>query len=185
VTGNWSSDLLLLMKAAGDTGLKVRFATYWLDQPGNIGNAGETAIGHYNVSSFYADANGDATGKFADDFNAKTGAYPAFVQSHTVYGMWALGEALKTMKPGKDGKLSTKDLAFALEKVKFDTPTGEYSMRADDHQSYLPLAVATVAKGTKYKVDGTDMGFKTLKLISGKDASGPVQPECQMKRPAS
>ena len=41
------------MKAAGDSGLKVRFAAYWIDQPGNIANAGATALGHYNVSSFY------------------------------------------------------------------------------------------------------------------------------------
>src|SRR6267142_3937024 len=67
VTGNWSSDLLLLMKAAGDSGLKVRFATYWMDQPGNVANAGATAIGHYNVSSYYPEANGDASAKFADD----------------------------------------------------------------------------------------------------------------------
>ncbi|MGE0700226.1 MAG: ABC transporter substrate-binding protein, partial [Hyphomicrobiaceae bacterium] len=30
VTGNWSNDLLLIMKAAGDSGLKARFAAYWL-----------------------------------------------------------------------------------------------------------------------------------------------------------
>ena len=75
ITGNWSSDLLLLMKAAGDAGLKVRFASYWLDQPGNIANAGATALGHYNVSSFNAEANGEATAAFAEDFKAKTGQY--------------------------------------------------------------------------------------------------------------
>jgi branched-chain amino acid transport system substrate-binding protein len=80
VTGNWSSDLLLLMKAAGDSGLKVRFATYWMDQPGNVANAGATAIGHFNVSSFYPEANGDATAKFSDDFKAKMGQYPIFIQ---------------------------------------------------------------------------------------------------------
>ena len=96
ITGNWSSDLLLLMKAAGDAGLKVRFATYWLDQPGNVANAGATALGHYNVSSFNAEANGEATAKFADDFKAKTGQYPVFVQGHTVHGIWGLGEALKS-----------------------------------------------------------------------------------------
>src|SRR4029450_4944328 len=64
ITGNWSSDLLLLMKAAGDSGLKVRVATHGMDQPGNVANAGATAVGHYNVSSYYPEANGDATAKF-------------------------------------------------------------------------------------------------------------------------
>ncbi len=185
VTGNWSSDLLLLMKASGDSGLKVRFATYWMDQPGNVGNAGATAIGHYNVSSFYPEANGEKTQKFADDFKQKTGSYPAFVQGHTVHGIWGLGEALKALKPGADGKMSTKDLALAMEKVKIQTSMGEVAMRAEDHQVLLPLAVATVSKDAKYKVDGTDMGFKPLKLISGPDAAGPVSPACKMQRPST
>ena len=33
------------------------------------------------------------------------------------------------------------------------------------------------------KTDGTDMGFKPLKLISGADAAAPVSPECKMVRP--
>src|SRR6266436_156680 len=119
ITGNWSSDLLLLMKAAGDSGLRVRFATYWMDQPGNVANAGATAIGHYNVSSYYPEANGDATAKFADDFKAKMGQYPVFIQGHTVHGIWGLGEALKKMKPGADGKVNVKQLAFAMETVSF------------------------------------------------------------------
>ena len=183
VTGNWSSDLLLLMKASGDSGLKVRFATYWMDQPGNVANAGATAIGHYNVSSFYPEANGEATAKFADDFKAKTGGYPVFIQGHTVHGIWGLGEALKSLKADKDAKLSVKALAYAMEKVKVQTSMGEVAMRADDHQVLLPLVVATVSKEAKYKVDGTDMGFKPLKLIAGKDAAGPVQPNCKMERP--
>ena len=76
VTGNWSSDLLLLMKAAGDSGLKVRFATYWMDQPGNVANAGATAIGHFNVSSFYPEANGDADGEVRRRLQGQDGAVP-------------------------------------------------------------------------------------------------------------
>ncbi|MEE3099614.1 MAG: ABC transporter substrate-binding protein, partial [Pseudomonadota bacterium] len=36
MTGNWSNDLLLLVKAASDAGLKAKFGTTFLDQPGNI-----------------------------------------------------------------------------------------------------------------------------------------------------
>ena len=184
ITGNWSSDLLLLMKAAGDSGLKVRFATYWMDQPGNVANAGATAIGHFNVSSFYPEANGAATAKFAEDFNAKMGQYPVFIQGHTVHGIWGLGEALKKVKP-VEGKLNVKQLAFAMETVSFNTSMGVVAMRKEDHQALLPLAVATVSKDAKYKVDGTDMGFKPLRLLSGKDAAGPIQPTCKMERPGA
>ena len=43
--------------------------------------------------------------------------------------------------------------------------------------------VATVSKEAKYKVDGTDMGFKPVRLVSGKDAASPVQSTCKMERP--
>jgi branched-chain amino acid transport system substrate-binding protein len=183
ITGNWSSDLLLLMKAAGDSGLKVRFATYWLDQPGNIGNAGASAIGHYNVSAFYPDANGAATEKFTEEFRAKTGATPILNQALTVNGIWGLGEALKKLKAGPGAKVSVKQIAFAKEDISVQTPMGEVVMRKEDHQALIPLAVAVVSKDAKHKVDGTDMGFKVVRLVSGKDAAGPVQPECKMERP--
>ena len=182
ITGNWSGDLLLLMKAAGDAGMKVRFGAFWLDQPGNIANAGATAIGHYNVSSYNAEAGGEASQKFAEDFKAKTGGYPIFIQGHTIHGIWGLGEALKTLK-STDGKVSVKDIAFAMENVKIQTSMGEVAMRKEDHQALLPLVVATVEKDAKYKVDGTELGFKPLRLISGPEAAGPVQPSCKMERP--
>ncbi len=184
ITGNWSNDLLLLMKAAGDSGLKARFASYWLDQPGNLANAGPTALGHYNQASFYPDANGEATAKFAEDFKAHAGAYPINVQGHTTHGIWGLGEALKTLKAKAGDKLSVKALAFAMENVTVQSSMGPVKMRADDHQALIPLAVSVVSKDAKYKVDGTDMGFKTIKLLSGEEASGPVQASCKMERPA-
>ena len=184
VTGNWSNDLLLLMKAAGDSGLKARFAAYWLDQPGNIANAGETAVGHYGEASFFADANGEKSAAFAEDFKAKTGQYPINVQGHTVHGMWGLGEALKALNGKAGDKLSVKALAFAMEKVTVETSVGPVKMRAEDHQALLPLAVAVVSKDAKFKADNTDKGFKTIKLLSGEEASAPVQASCKMERPA-
>lgn len=58
-------------------------------------------------------------------------------------------------------------------------------MRAEDHQALLPLAVAVVTKGAKFKADNTDKGFKTIKLLTGEEASAPVQSNCKMERPAS
>jgi branched-chain amino acid transport system substrate-binding protein len=102
-----------------------------------------------------------------------------------VHGIWGLGEALKKLKPTADKKLNVKQLAFAMETVSFNTSMGEVAMRKEDHQVLLPLVVATVSKDAKYKVDGTDMGFKPIRLISGKEAASPVQPACKMERPAS
>ncbi len=51
ITGNWSNDLLLLMKAVGDANLDVTFGTIFMDQPGNVANAGNVAKGHYVAHS--------------------------------------------------------------------------------------------------------------------------------------
>jgi branched-chain amino acid transport system substrate-binding protein len=66
-----------------------------------------------------------------------------------------------------------------METVSFNTSMGEVAMRKEDHQVLLPLVVATVSKDAKYKVDGTDMGFKPIRLISGKEAASPVQARLQ------
>lgn len=181
ITGNWSNDLLLLMKATRDSGLKLRFGTVFLDQPGNIANAGENALGHY-VSHAFNIASNEETVKFAEDYKAVTGHYPTYVEPQTVFGITMLGEALKNT-PAEDGELNITKLALNLENVKITTPMGETTMRADDHQVVLPIVVSKVVKGNKYPVDGTDMEFQVVKNFAGEEAVNPVETTCKMQRP--
>lgn len=182
ITGNWSNDLLLLMKATSAAGLKVRFGTVFLDQVGNIANAGDTALGYYVAHPFNQELN-KQTEQFGEDYKAKTGHYPTFIEPQTAFGMMLFGEALKSVKP-VNGKLSTTVLAKALEKTKVRTPMGETSMRAADHQVMLPMAVSRVTKDAKFKADGTDMGFKPVKVFAAEEAINPVQTSCKMQSPA-
>lgn len=183
LTGNWSNDLLLLMKASKAAGLKTRFGTVYLDQPGNLANAGDLAVGHYVAQTFNAETGGAAAEAFVADYKAKTGRVPVFVEGHTAFGMAMVGDALKRVKP-ENGALNVKTFAAALETTKITTPMGELSMRAADHQALLPIVVSTVTKDAKYKVDDTDMGFKPVKLFTGEEASAPAQASCKMQRPS-
>ncbi|CAM3718158.1 branched-chain amino acid ABC transporter substrate-binding protein [Bordetella tumulicola] len=183
MTGNWSNDLLLLMKASKSAGLKARYGTVYLDQPGNLANAGDLAEGNFVVHTFNAEAGGDDAAKFVDDYKAKTGHLPVFVEPQTVYGMKMIEDALKRSQP-QDGALNVNDFAKALETARIQTPMGEMSMRASDHQGQLPMVVSTVTPDAKYKVDGTEMGFKPVLLLSAEEASTPAQSSCQMKRPS-
>jgi len=183
LTGNWSNDLLLLMKATRAAGLKVRFGTVYLDQPGNVANAGEVAVGHYVVQSFNPEASGAEGERFVTDYKAKTGHMPAFIEPQTVFGMQMVADALKRTKP-EAGALNVNAFAKALEAAKVKTSVGEMSMRAADHQALLPMIVSTVTKDAKYKVDATDMGFKPVKRFTAEEAATPVQSSCVMKRPA-
>ncbi|MBI5602407.1 MAG: branched-chain amino acid ABC transporter substrate-binding protein [Deltaproteobacteria bacterium] len=182
ITGNWSNDLLLLMKGVHAANLKVRFATIFLDQPGNIGNAGEVALGYYLANGFNAEGGGKEGEKFAGDYKAKTGHYPDFVEPPIVFGMQMLCEALKKVKP-EGGKLNTTTLVKAIEAVQITTPVGKWRMRAEDHQVLLPIVLSVVSKDAKYKVDDTDMGFKPVKVLTADEAACPVQADNAMQRP--
>ncbi|PZU25586.1 MAG: branched-chain amino acid ABC transporter substrate-binding protein [Shinella sp.] len=181
-TGNWSNDLLLLMKAASGAGLKARFATAFLDQPGNIGNAGAIAEGHVVSTPFNPEANGDATMAFAEDYKAATGHYPAYVEPAAVFGLMLFGEALKDVKLD-GGKIDTTKIALSIEKATVKTPMGDYSMRSDDHQAQFPMVVQTVSKDAKVKADGTEFGFLPIKSFTGAESIDPVQSTCSMQRP--
>jgi len=182
MTGNWSNDLLLMMKAAKATGLKARFGTVYLDQPGNVSNAGDLAIGNFVVHAFNPEAAGAAGERFVADYTAKIGHAPVFVEPQTVFGLDMVTDALKRTRP-VGGALDVNAFAKALETGKFMTPMGEMSMRAADHQVQMPLVVSVVSKDAKYKADGTDMGFKPVKVFSAEAISVPAQASCKMQRP--
>jgi len=182
LTGNWSNDLLLLMKASKSAGLKVRFGTVFLDQPGNLANAGDLAVGHFVAHTFNAEAGGVEGERFVEAYKAKTGHVPAFIEPQTVFGMAMVADALKRTPPA-GGALNVNALARALETARIRTPMGDMSMRAADHQAQLPMVVSTVAKDARFKVDDTDMGFKVVKRFTAEEASIPAQASCVMKRP--
>ncbi|CAM5199601.1 Branched-chain amino acid transport system substrate-binding protein OS=Castellaniella defragrans OX=75697 GN=HNR28_000951 PE=3 SV=1 [Castellaniella defragrans] len=183
ITGNWSNDLLLLMKAAKSSGLKARFATTFLDQPGNLANAGHVALGAYVVHPFDAEANDGAGVKLAEDYKAKVGHYPVYVEPQTIFGLEMVGKALKNVAP-ENGKLNVDKLALKIEKTTLSTPVGDWTMRAADHQVLLPMVVSEVSTKAKFKVDGTDMGFMPVKLLTAEEAEAPVQSTCKMTRPS-
>ena len=178
-TGNWSNDLLLMMKAAGDAGLDVTFATAFLDQPGNIANAGDTALGHY-IANNYDNAATDGT--FAEDYKAATGHYPIFVEGHSAFALGALQQALGTLDFG-GGDVDVTQIALALESTVYETPLGPVSVRAEDHQTIRPVVVSKVVENPQYPADDTNMGFETVSIIAGEDAIYPVQDSCTMDRP--
>lgn len=182
LTGNWSNDLLLLMKASKDAGLKVRFGTNFLDQPGNLANAGETALGHYIAHPFDIEATGEKSEKFAEDYKAKIGHYPTYGEPQAAIGMMMIIQALKTVK-AQSGRLNVTELGKAIEGTTLDSPMGKSRMRAADHQMLLPIVVSKVSRDAKYKVDGTDMGFKPVKVLTSEESEVPVQESCKMQRP--
>ncbi|NDW07331.1 branched-chain amino acid ABC transporter substrate-binding protein [Jiella pacifica] len=179
-TGNWSNDLLLLMKAAGDAGLDVTFATAFLDQPGNIANAGKTALGHYIANNY--DNAASESDAFPQAYKQATGHVPIFVEGHSAFALAQLQQALGTLDLG-GGDIDVTKIALALEDTTYETPVGPVTVRKEDHQTIRPVVVSKVVENAKYPADDTDMGFETVKIVPAEEAIYPVQESCDMQRP--
>jgi len=182
ITGNWASDLVLLMKEVATSGLKVKFGTMFLDLPGSLESAGQAALGYYTVESSNKEIGGDAMLALYADYKQRLGHEPSSSETRTIFAMQTLGAALNTLDLSK--KIDVSAIASALEKANITTPAGEIGMRAEDHQAIVPVIISKVSPDAKYKREGLNLGFKPVRVIAGKDAVNPVQSACKMERPS-
>lgn len=182
LTGNWGSDVIMLMRAIGEAGLKVHIGNTSIDTTGALKSIGQVALGANLVKLYNPEAGGEAGKAFAEDFKAIIGHYPLNEEPTSAFDTLMLGAALKSISVD-GGKVDTLAIAKALETAHYDAPSGRWSIRKEDHQMQMPVTVSQVSTDAIYKVDGTDMGFKLVKVVPPEAASVPVDPECKMVRP--
>jgi branched-chain amino acid transport system substrate-binding protein len=177
ITGNWSNDMLLLIKAGKDAGLKVNWYTYYggaLGTPSAIGRDGVGVVKqvseyHYNA---LPDLDADAAA-YLKRFNSKDDEY-VYYRLKTAFDILSLAaNKAKSNDPVK--------IAKAMEGAKVKTSVGEAEMRADNHQLLQALYVSTLSDNVKYDVEKTGLGFKTDAKIDAKDTALPTT--CKMERP--
>jgi len=178
ITGNWGTDLSLLIKAANDAGLEhVKFYTYYAQAPGAPTAIGATSEGKiYTVS--YAHHNDprmiDIIKEYKQKFNDDLSARAMYT------GLLMLDQAFlraQTTDPAK--------IAATLEGMKFTSHNGEVEMRKSDHQLQQGLYISRWAKtSAEYPLDAENTGynFVPVKYYESYVASTPTS--CQMKRPA-
>jgi branched-chain amino acid transport system substrate-binding protein len=182
ITGNWGSDLALLVKAAKEAGLGVNFYTYYGGVTGTPTAIGEAGADKMKVVG-YAGNQSDmppATMTFAQNFTKK---YPK-----DDYYTYAAKNALEMLTRAMTEVKSIDPLPVAkkLEGMRHEGPFGEVVMRATDHQLIQPLFIATFTKadGQKVKIDSerTGYGFLDDARIEGGTTATPTS--CQMQRPS-
>jgi branched-chain amino acid transport system substrate-binding protein len=177
VTGNWSSDLTLLVKAANEGGYNGKIFTYYLAATGTptaLGSNGagrvyQIAAGHYNM--------GGQMDTWMKEFNAKYRDDLLSVQFAHVFQM--LGTAMANAKSTDPVKV-----AAAMEGLKVKSFNGEVEMRKSDHQLQQPLYMGVWQKADKkfpYSPENTGMTIALLKEYPSYVSSTPTS--CQMKRP--
>jgi branched-chain amino acid transport system substrate-binding protein len=178
ITGNWGSDLALLVKAANEGGYNGKFYTYYTGVTGTPTALGQTGAGrvyqiaysHYNMGGDMGKWMGEFKQKFNDDF------YTSSVV--TIYN--ALGEAMAKAKSTDPVKV-----AAALSGLKFKSYHGDVEMRKTDHQMQQPLWMTVWQKADKkfsYSPENTGMTLAPVKEFPSYVSSTPTS--CQMKRPS-
>ncbi len=179
ITGNWGSDLALLIKAANDAGLNnVSFYTYYGGVTGSPTAMGAAAAGRvYMVSYNHLNLPGDI-GRVVTEYKKK---FNDDMYTGAVYHAFAMLDAgfvkAKSTDPVK--------VAQVLEGMKFNSFNGEVEMRKSDHQLQQGLFVSKWEKaGGQYPNDAENTGytFVPVKYYEPYVASTPTS--CQMKRPS-
>ena len=177
ITGNWGSDLSLLIKAANEGGYTGKFYTYYAGVTGTptaIGAAGDKrvyqiAYSHYNMGGQLDKWMNEFKAKYNDDF------YTGSVIR--IYEM--LGAAMAKAKSTDPVKV-----AFALEGLKVNSFNGEVEMRKTDHQLQQPLYMTVWEKASKkYPYNPENTGYTLVPVKEYPNYVSSTPTSCQMKRP--
>lgn len=177
ITGNWGSDLSLLVKAANENGYTGKFFTYYAGVTGTptalgtngAGRVYQIAYSHYNM--------GGQMDKWMNEFKAKYN--DDFYTGSTIRIFETVGAAIAKAKSTDPVKV-----AAALEGIEVKSFNGEVQMRKVDHQLQQPLYMTVWQKADKkypYNPENTGMTLVPLKVYPNYVSSTPTS--CQMKRP--
>jgi branched-chain amino acid transport system substrate-binding protein len=177
ITGNWGSDLSLLVKAANDSGLNVKFYTYYGTVSGTptamgasaAGRVYQVGYGHYNMGGDIERLGKEFKKRFNEDLYTSA-AYHAYSMLST-----AMAQA-KTTDPVK--------VAATMHGIRFKSFNGDVEMRKADHQMQQGLYISRWEKaGGKFPIDAENTGytFVPVKYYEPYIASTPTS--CQMKMP--
>ena len=190
ITGNFSNDLTLLVKAAKEVGFDGKFYTFYGNALGAPAAIGEAGIGKViAVADWLPNVQTAQSKAFYKTFRQR---YPKpeddYVHMRMQLMVQALAQAIdKATGKSFDSALDVVAVAreLATTSVTFQGQTG--AMRADDHQFQQPLVVGLMGKsgtdGIKFDVEGSGYGFRVIKTLSAKEASQPTT--CMMLRPTS
>lgn len=178
ITGNWGSDLGLLVKAAKDAGVTAKFYTFYGDNTGAPTLIGEAGAGQvYRIAAF--DPGNDATMAVMKDFKARYNGADMWTAPGWS-GIKLLAEAFN-----KSGSTDPLKAMAAMEDMTIEALQGPATVRGSDHQVQQPFYMASWQKvdGDKVKVEqeGTGFGWRLERAFKPEELTLPTT--CEMKRP--
>ncbi|TFV90886.1 branched-chain amino acid ABC transporter substrate-binding protein [Oxalobacteraceae bacterium OM1] len=182
VTGNWGNDLTLLVKAAKEAGLALKFYTFYgngLGAPAAIGDAGVNRV--RAVAEWHPNAGPAVSDAYYEAFRKR---YPQPEQDYVHLRMHLMIQMLANAIE-KARSTEPAAVARALEGAQFHTAFHDATMRAADHQLLQPLYVSVMRKAAdgdvRFDNEGSGYGFKTERYLSAEQSALPTS--CKMQRP--
>ena len=182
ITGNFSNDLTLLVKAARDIGFDGKFYTFYGNALGAPAAIGEAGVGRViAVADWLPNLPTRESEAFYQAFRRR---YPEPADDYVHMRMQLLVEAL-ALAMARSGSLEAASVASALESTGVSLSGQGGTMRAVDHQFQQPLVVGVMDRqgtpGVKFDVEGSGYGFRVIKQLSASQAEMPAS--CRMIRP--
>ncbi len=182
ITGNWGNDLMLLVKAARESGFDGRFYTFYGNALGAPAALGEAGVGKVlAVADWLPNVPGPDSQAFYKAFRER---FPRPADDYVHMRMQLMIEAL-AQSMARAGSTDTVAVAQALEGAEVALAGRKGRMRADDHQFQQALVVGVMdrqgAPGVPFDVEGSGYGFRVVREIEAARAEQPAM--CRMRRP--
>ena len=186
ITGNWGSDMSLLVKAGKEAGLDVNWYTYYAGGLGTPTAMGEAAAGKVKIiAEYHSNVANNKAAKWDADYRKqapKGNPDFYFLRGKIMWDMFA-----KALNQAKSA--DAKAVALALEGMKHEGELGEVEMRKSDHQLIQPLYVMTLVKSAakggpkeaKIDLEGSGLAPVTEARLEAYTSAQPTS--CVMKRP--
>ena len=182
ITGNFSNDLTLLVKAAREIGFEGKFYTFYGNALGAPAAIGEAGIGKViAVADWLPNVATKESEAFYQSFRVR---YPKPSDDYVHMRLHLMVEALSKAIT-QAGTTEAAPVAAQLARVSVSLGGQGGSMRAGDHQFQQPLAVGVMDRqgtpGVKFDVEGSGYGFRVIRSIAAAQAQQPHS--CSMARP--
>ena len=146
ITGNWGSDIQVLLKQGAGLGLKAKVGNYFLSDPVALPAIGDAAIGNITAEIYMLTEDTAQNKAFIERWKKRKMApehpYPAFVIGKSYQAFMFMVEAIK-----KANSTKAEDVIKAWEGMSYDALVGRMTMRACDHQVVTPISVAEILPG--------------------------------------
>lgn len=182
ITGNWGADMVLLVKAAIDSGWDKPILTYYGGSLGAATAVGEAGVGIFKqvseIDVNFDSGNAKQEGRI-DSFDEQYGPLNTYYY-HRSYNVIDFLD----MAAEKAGSVAPKDIAFALEGMVYEGPYGTVTMRAEDHQVLQDLFITTFVKDPKRNVEDLPLGWASGEGDRIPAANTAQATTCEMKRPS-